>query len=69
MNKTTAPIEITLSIHGRTYKASNINWDSAGEDLVDIFKGLLICGGYTPAILNNEFGSWEYRLKGLEKEE
>lgn len=54
------PVTISLTMHGRTYTAEGIDWDSTGEELLDEFKGLMVASGFAPSIMSNEDGSWEW---------
>lgn len=60
-NKLLEPAEITLRIHGQTYKVDNIDWDCSAEDLIEQFKGLMVAGGFTPTVLNSDYGRWEWQ--------
>ena len=60
-NKTLEPGRISLTLHGQTYTVENLDWDIDGEELLDEFKGLMVASGFSPSIMNDEWGGWEYK--------
>lgn len=54
---------ITLEIHGEKYVAETPHWDLNANELLDMFKRLMVCATYPPSILSDEEGSWEWHEK------
>jgi len=57
MDRTTEPIEITLKMHGITYKVSGLDWDSNSAQLIEAFTRLMVAGGYDPSVIQCEDGA------------
>lgn len=58
--KTYEPVKLTLEMHGIKHTMEGLDWDSSGEDLLDAFKRLLVGAGFSPSIMGDEFGRYEY---------
>lgn len=58
--KVIEPVEIMLKHHGQTYYVNNIDWDADADEILEEFKGLMVASGFTPSILSNEYGRWEW---------
>lgn len=51
---------ITLEIHGNKYTAETSFSDNNANELLDMFKRLMVQATYPPSILSDEEGSWEW---------
>ena len=60
MGNITDPASMTLCVNGKKYTAEGLDWDITAEDLLDNFKRLLVAAGYSPKVLNDEDGGYEY---------
>ena len=60
MAKITDPVKISLTMHGVTHTVDGMPWDSDAEELIDAFKRLLIGATFSPSILDDEYGHYEY---------
>ena len=60
---TIAPAKISLELHGRRYSIEGLPWDIGGDELVQTFRGLLVAAGFSPAMLDDEFGYWEWKKR------
>ena len=45
---------------GVTYKIENLPWDIDGDELLDEFKHLMVAAGFSPTMLDDEEGHWEW---------
>lgn len=54
------PVNITLEAGGVTYSVKGLAWDIDGDSLVKQFKQLLVAAGFSPRMLNDEYGGWEW---------
>ena len=54
---------ITLEIHGSKYTAETPFSDNNADELLDIFKRLMVQATYPPSILSDEEGDWEWHEK------
>lgn len=52
--------KITLELHGEKYTVETNHWDYNADELLDMFKRLMVCATYPPSILSDEEGSWEW---------
>ena len=55
-----APARIEIEMGGVTYKAENLPWDIDGDELFDEFKRLMVAAGFSPKVLDDEDGHWEW---------
>ena len=78
-DKTYDPVEITLTHHGRTYKAVGLNWDCTANEMIEVFTRLMVVDGFSPNViipadggrfkveyLENQLGLW-YNKKAREQ--
>lgn len=54
------PVRIELEMGGVTYKVENLPWDIDGDELLDEFKRLTVAAGFSPTMLDDEEGHWEW---------
>lgn len=52
------PGSITLSLHGQTYTVEGLDWDIDGKELIEEFKGLMVAAGFSPSVMDTEYGRW-----------
>ena len=52
--------KITLELHGEKFTVETNHWDYNADELLDMFKRLMVCATYPPSILSDEEGSWEW---------
>ena len=57
---TIKPVRIELELGGVTYKAENLPWDIDGDELLSEFKRLTVAAGFSPRMLDDEDGHWEW---------
>jgi len=48
-------MKLTLTHHGNTYSVETPNEDVLIEEVVEHFRGLLVCSGYHPASVDQHF--------------
>ena len=60
MDKVCNPVSIVLEMHGEKYSIEGMPWDSGADELLDAFKRLMVCATFSPTILNDECGHYEY---------
>lgn len=60
MDKVYSPVNIVLEMHGIKYSVEGLPWDSGADELFDAFKRLMVCATFSPTILNEDGGHYEY---------
>lgn len=56
----TDPVKITLEMHGREHSISGLEWDIDSKELLNAFKRLMVLAGFSPYVLDDEDGHWEW---------
>jgi len=60
MGHVNEPVSITLKMHGHTYTAEGLDWDSDALTLKNAFECLMVCAGFSPSIIEVEGGHYEW---------
>lgn len=56
-------MKLTLSHHGNTYSVETPNEDILIEEAIDYFRGLLVCAGYHPVSVDQQFDiNYDWKL-------
>ena len=51
---------VTLEIHGEKYVAELRHTDQNANELLDVFKRLMVVATFPPSILSDDEGRWEW---------